>query len=326
MLALACAQRGSPTLTITSAEVVPDDGRAIRVYVSALDSTEHPSAGEVTSSSTAGVFKLPTQLVDGAAVGTFSCSSATDPACAGPVTLAVEHAGARSTRQVRVVRAVDAGSDAGSGDGGDGEGQADAGEGDAGMPSPLCPSDPRCWWRIDGGWYLPVADEPPDFDCSAWDGGPHPGYTFPDGRPSAVGCDGEPIDAVMIDTNTADSGLTVDLCGTVTLHDTYYEPVYPRGSYSGEWRFTLATTCCWRYYCLRDPGRLTYRIMYTDLQRLEFGLGVRTRGFARGSHGVFGSTPAVPITRFDGGHALYFDGGYTQLKGLDFYAPAGFRE
>lgn len=132
------------------------------------------------------------------------------------------------------------------------------------------------WWHWDGGLFDPVPDEATDFDCN-WDGGAHPGFTFPDGTPQATGCDGEPIDVVLFASRGDE---TVDLCGTLSLSRPLDQPVYPRATYTLMSAARLdAETCCDRFYCLRDPRQIRYRIRLPVAWRSKFELGARTRHF-----------------------------------------------
>ncbi|MDP1919714.1 MAG: hypothetical protein Q8L14_25905 [Myxococcales bacterium] len=142
------------------------------------------------------------------------------------------------------------------------------------------------WWHWDGGVFVVTPDEETDFDCS-WDGGAHPGYTLPNGIPSATGCDGEPIDVVLWEDDAEEA---VDFCGTVTFTRPLTEPLYPRAAYrllkpimKGH-----STTCCSRFFCLRDPSSLRYRLRLRHGWRSTFSVGARTRHFGAS---LFGKAP-----------------------------------
>ncbi len=152
----------------------------------------------------------------------------------------------------------------------------DAGVGRWAKPTTSVLAD-KTWWHWDGGLYEVTPDEEPEFDCS-WDGGAHPGYTLPNGAPSSMGCDGEPIDVVLWEDRTDDA---VDFCGSVTFTRPLTEPVYPRAAYKvvGPFAFGNSTACCSRYFCLREPSTLRYRLHLRTGWRSSFSVGARTRNF-----------------------------------------------
>ena len=152
---------------------IADDGRSARLSLGVTTTESQPRAVLVSVTASAGQLSSDSVQLDESGNGTleFSCSRAEDPGCAGPVTLTARWKSLEEQRVVNVVSSL-----------------------------LLLP--------VDAGPVEPDAG----FNCVAgYDGGARIGYTLSDGGPLAVGCHGEPIDAVFSDST---SPTRISICGT----------------------------------------------------------------------------------------------------------------
>lgn len=238
-------------------------------------------SGEVTFTATRGQLRPDRAQLDqaGAATTRFQCFATDAGPCVGDLRIDARLEGDVASASL-VAIAEDDGAHLDGNDGPVLEFQvrvqrADAGEG---RRSSGGFGTEATWWHWDGGVYQVQPDEVVDYDCG-WDGGAHPGYTLPNGVPSATGCDDEPIDVVLWEDSSEDA---VDFCGTVTFTRPLTEPVYPRAAYQFSGPYVMrskSTACCARFFCLRDPSRLRYRLRLSRTWRSSFSVGARTRNF-----------------------------------------------
>lgn len=167
---------------------------------------------------------------------------------------------------------------------------------------------------------------PPPFDCLGYDGGVHPGYTFEDGGPLSVGCDGEPIDGVFL---TANSVRKVSVCGTVRLAQPATTPVFPRSAFIGSLTTSsLGLNCCTTLRCLRNPNEVRYRFEL-ESGAFQLGVGARSDDFSYSQFGYYAGTQAAPITDPDAGAPVeitaVLDGGPALVRNVDFFVGPGKR-
>ena len=267
---------------------VVDDGRPVRVVVSGVDANGQPARGEVSVEVSAGLVEpASATFSDGAATFSFSCNRASDSACAGKVTLTATWGRVVTARELLIGPPVV-------------QGGADAG---GGRPT-------------DGGGA--------SFSCTGYDGGTQAGYTELDGGPLAIGCDGEPIDAVFIES---DSASRISVCGTVELSEPATMPVFPRSSYEGH--FTVKEvlgTCCTELRCLRNPRQVRYRFDMEANGSVSFGVGARSNDYSYSQFGYYAGTSAMPLTSHDAGTALLLDAGMAALREINFGVARGKRD
>lgn len=305
---------GTGELLVSAPTRVHDDGSAVRVTVTATTSNGSPGRGSVELTATAGSIEVPSAtFADGVAVFAFSCDRATEPACVGSVTLTATWGKVVATRVLAVGAALplwDAGQvllideSQGGGAATAGGGAGGGGGGAGGSAS-------------DGG------PTPGAFTCDGYDGGVHPGYTFTDGGPLAVGCDGEPIDVAFVDST---SPVRVSVCGTVRLASPAPMPVFPRSLFQGA--LTLSGSnqlCCGALRCLRDPTRVRYRFDVDPGSTFNFGAGARSDDYSYSQFGYFEGTSASPITDITQGTTLVVDGTVNPMRGVDFGVGPGKR-
>ena len=298
---------------------VVDDGRPVRVVVSGVDTRGQPARGAVGLESAAGLVDPPNAtFADGVATFDFSCDRRLDPACAGKVTLTATWARVVATREVTVAPLVVA----------QGGGQAGAGQGGGGVdefiPDVVAGGASGGSAGGAGGGLGAGGGADAGFSCDGYDGGVHPGYTRPDGGPLALGCDGEPIDAVFIESGSATK---LSVCGTVELAEPATMPVYPRSSFRGAFTVKqLSGICCTELQCLRDPSRVSYRFELETGGALSFGAGARSDDFSYSQFGYYAGTSTMPLTSHDAGAVLLLDAGVGALRGIDFGVGRGKRD
>lgn len=299
---------------------VVDDGRPVRVVVSGVDVRGQPGRGAVGLESSAGLVDPPNAtFVDGVATFEFSCDRQLDPACMGKVTLTAVWARVVTSREVTVGPLVVA----------QGGGQAGAGQGgglDEFIPDVVAGGTSGGFAGGSGGGGAVDAGGGADagFTCDGYDGGVHPGYTRPDGGPLALGCDGEPIDAVFIESGSATK---LSVCGTVELSEPATMPVFPRSSFRGAFTVKqLSGICCTELRCLRNPSRVSYRFELEAGGAVSIGAGARSDDYSYSQFGYFAGTSAMPLTSHDAGMVLLLDAGVSTLRGVDFGVGRGKRD
>lgn len=216
MLLASCTKEASPALSLYGSTVFPASGAAVGLTVSAIDPTGRPGAGEVRLSSPSGLgVPASVELVDGLASFEVHCQG-----CSLPATLEATWSGRTASKSFTLDRAAAS----------------------ARPPAPVEAAPAR---RVDQD------DQPPGFSCGGWDGGVRAGYTQPDGGPLAVGCDGERIDVVFIES---ESPTKVSVCGTLELAEPATDPVYLRAELSGVLRLKGSMQmCCGDFRCLSQP-------------------------------------------------------------------------
>lgn len=308
---------GTPELLVNAPTRVVDDGRQVRVVVSGVDARGQPARGAVGLESSAGLVDPPNAtFADGVATFEFSCDRRLDAACAGKVTLTAVWARVVATREVTVAPLSM----------GQGGGQAGAGQGgglDEFVPDVVAGGIAG---GAGGGVGGPDAGGGVDagFTCDRYDGGVHPGYTRPDGGPLALGCDGEPIDAVFIESGSATK---LSVCGTVELSQAATMPVFPRSSFRGAFTVKqLSGICCTELRCLRNPSRVSYRFELEAGGAVSFGAGARSDDFSFSQFGYYAGTSTMPLTSHDAGTLLLLDAGVSALRGIDFGVGRGKRD
>lgn len=284
LVLLASCARAPEELQLIGPSRIADDGRFARITVNVATADGQPGSGVVSLNTSAGEFSSPTVQLEAGGNGSveFSCSRATDPRCSGAVTLSARWNSLEVERVVQVV-----------------------------PPASLLPFDAGHIERDDAG-----------FDCVAdYDGGPRPGYTQPDGGPLAIGCHGEPIDAVFLDSS---SPTRISICGTVTLAVPRTRPTYPRISLQGEFFYkNLVSDCCYELQCLRNPNQITYRFDIEPAGWTTLGVGARSFDRSYSMFGYYGGTPAKPLTDGPTSKRVLLDGG--SLEGVDFFVGPGKR-
>jgi len=241
-------------------------------------------------SATAGYFEPSAPVLDvGRARATWTCAAA-DPACTGVANLSAEWEGVVATAQVRLLQSVTLGGDDG--------GSADAGE---------ARDDPAL---ADAG-----------FRCDDWDGGVHPGYTTDYGWPLALGCQGQAIDYVLIESSDPAS---TQICGTVELTEPVAIPVILHAQLSGALHLSNIQMCCSAPRCLRDPRRITYRFAVLSMNA-RLGIGVKWNARTELQFGYYPGTVAAPNpTLADAGY-LKVPEGTGAVQGVDFGIGRGWR-
>jgi hypothetical protein len=305
-----CQTAEEPSLSLGAPSVITDDGTPVKLTARAS------GTGTVSFQASGGTLGASTvTLTEGVAVAELRC----DKRCPTQLEVTATWTTLTQKRTLTLTHPVviDAGVDAGS------VGGSDSGV-DAGLA--LITGAPPLWWFEDAGLeWVPVDDELPTYSCQAWDGGPHPGYTFPDGGPLAVGCSLEPIDFLFIDST---SPTAIDVCGTVELSEPVTAPVYPRGSLTG--RFAILNqrpSGGWKLQCLRDPTALTFRFRLEPDAGVVLGLGVRTSHLDPDAsvslYGYFDGTVSTPITQEDAGTPILIGG--QRKGGIDFGIGPGKR-
>lgn len=289
LVALVGCQSVPSSTTLSGSATVLDDGTPTRYQLSATNEDGRPGTGTVTFAASAGELDAEqVTLVEGVAVVSLRC-----PGCFGPLELTAAWKGLSAKKSlVARPRPTTVGTRIGVDEPPVGGGKVAI---DASVPDPV-----------------------PTFGCE-WDGGVHPGFTELDGGPLAVGCAGEPIDAVFVSST---SPTKVSVCGTVTLSSPVTSPVYLRALLAGQFRVQgRITQCCGEYRCLRDPSMLRYRVDAEPGGSLVFGAGVRTENFGTSLFGYWNGSASAPITNFALAPPFVFDG-----TRRDFFVGPGKRE
>lgn len=297
-----------PSLSLGAPSVVTDDGAPAKLIARAT------GTGTVTFQASGGTLSATSVMLnDGVAATELRC----DARCPTHIDVTATWGALTQTRSLNLTHPVviDGGIDAGF----------DAGI-DGGLA--LITGKPPLWWFSDGGLYwVPVDEEAPTYSCDDWDGGPHPGYTFPDGGPLARGCSLEPIDFLFIEST---SPTAVNVCGRVEFTMPVKVPVYPRGSLSGRFKILKpGQEGAWKLQCLRDPSHLTYKFQVEPDAGVILGLGVRSSRLDTSLdagislYGYYDGTFNAPITEEDAGTVLRIDS--AAKAGVDFTIGPGKR-
>jgi len=296
---------------------VLDDGSLARFTISAVDAAGRAGSGALLVTATAGEVSPESATLElGAVTVDFHCSVARDSACAGVHTLTARWKGLVATKSVTIGPPPVAGGGAGGGSAaGDSSGGGSATGGNSGGSGAGGGNSAGGSSGGSGG-----GDPLPGFTCGDWDGGTREGYTAPDGGPLALGCDGEPIDVVLIDSNAPGK---ISVCGTATLRVPATEPVFLRGYMNGVLSLWGTTRlCCGDYRCLPDPTKLRYRFDANPDGWVQFGVGARTAGFTSSVFGFFedgGQGPTDPTLAA----RIVLDAGTR--RGVDFSIGPGKR-
>lgn len=279
VLLASCSKEGSPELSLYGTTVLPSSGQSIRLAVSAIDPTGGPGAGEVRLSAPAGlVVPASVALVEGLASFEVRCDR-----CGTGGTVSAAWSGRIATKVLSAPASPVA---------------------PGAVPPVEAPTRPTTPARPDA--------ERPTFSCGDWDGGARAGYTHPDGSPLAVGCDGERIDVVFIES---DSPTKISVCGTIELAEPALDPVYLRAEMGGALRFQgTMKMCCGDFRCLERPTHVRYRFDAEPGGWVTLGGGARTWDYR---YSMFGFWKA-------GQEPLLLDAG--TLRNVDFFVGRGKRQ